>query len=241
MRFLIFLMLIFLLTTTGFSQNFRLSICDTSATGKPGDTIVLAGHVVNLTVDSLEIEMIRDTNELPANWTSSLCLLFCAAPFVNKLTGKVPPEDSLEYSIHFYTCPLEPGRGEAYVLFHEVGKTEFQGHLYYASTTNTAIDSDEPSGMKDFRLLGNYPNPFNNTTVITFYASEPFKSARLDVYNLNGQLLEMCSFDDFSPGMHQIKYQATQDMPSHIYFYRLVGEIAGGRACQAYGKFTLIK
>lgn len=73
----------------------------------------------------------------------------------------------------------------------------------------------KPDGFK----LYNYPNPFNERTVITFNLDEP-GFASLKVYNLRGQLLQTLVDGYRGPGIHSIAFDASR-FESGIYFYRL--------------------
>ncbi len=65
-------------------------------------------------------------------------------------------------------------------------------------------------------LQGNYPNPFNPDTTISFTVKEG-ESGRLKIYNVKGQVM----LDKlFLPGDHQFKWSA-DDVQSGIYFYTL--------------------
>ena len=68
-------------------------------------------------------------------------------------------------------------------------------------------------------LHQNYPNPFNPQTTIKW--SMPLSGiVSLEVYNLQGQLIEHL-FDGYKEvGMHEQEWDATA-FPSGIYFYRL--------------------
>ena len=76
-------------------------------------------------------------------------------------------------------------------------------------------------------LIGNYPNPFNPTTTISFsLTTENTESAELIIYNLKGQKLKTFSNlqIDKSPNQ-QITWNGTDEngksVSSGIYFYKL--------------------
>ncbi len=83
----------------------------------------------------------------------------------------------------------------------------------------------------DFLLLQNHPNPFNNTTNITYCIgndltpgqeenSSEFLRVHLAVYNLIGQEVETLVEKDQSLGRYSIHWDASQ-YPSGIYYSRL--------------------
>lgn len=61
------------------------------------------------------------------------------------------------------------------------------------------------------RLLGNYPNPFNPETTITFEvaASTP---ASLRIYNIQGQLIKKIFEENIAAGRHQMPWNGTNDL-----------------------------
>jgi len=71
-------------------------------------------------------------------------------------------------------------------------------------------------------LLGNYPNPFNPSTVIRFRVSEP-QWIRLRVYNTMGQVVHSWPRKLYSAGDHNVSFTA-QDLASGTYWLRLESE-----------------
>ncbi|MCP4633712.1 MAG: T9SS type A sorting domain-containing protein, partial [candidate division Zixibacteria bacterium] len=68
-------------------------------------------------------------------------------------------------------------------------------------------------------LIGNYPNPFNAMTNISFNLANSGE-VELSVYNLMGQTVEILINDQLEAGRHQINWNAS-DYSSGIYFYKL--------------------
>jgi hypothetical protein len=76
----------------------------------------------------------------------------------------------------------------------------------------------------NFALLGNYPNPFNPSTNISFALPEN-SSVSLKVYNIAGQLV--WNYEKYyEAGTHTITWNGTnlngESVSSGVYFYRLV-------------------
>jgi len=79
-------------------------------------------------------------------------------------------------------------------------------------------------------LIGNYPNPFNPTTTISFsLTAEDAKHAKLDIYNLKGQKIKKLEISPESVreklGINEVVWNGTdennQPVSSGIYFYKL--------------------
>ncbi len=68
-------------------------------------------------------------------------------------------------------------------------------------------------------LRGNYPNPFNPSTII-YYSIPDEMHVRLTVYNVLGQEVATLLNETVNAGNHQTTFDAT-DYPSGMYFYKL--------------------
>ena len=77
----------------------------------------------------------------------------------------------------------------------------------------------EESGPQEFRLLTNYPNPFNPSTTITYTLPEP-APVTLAVYSITGQKVVTLVDEAMGAGTHIVVFDGT-DSPSGLYFYRL--------------------
>lgn len=75
-------------------------------------------------------------------------------------------------------------------------------------------------------LIGNYPNPFNAATTISYELSEPGE-VKLEVYNLQGQLVETLVNSYQEVGRRSAVWDASR-VSSGIYFYKL----SAGDLCQ---------
>ncbi len=89
------------------------------------------------------------------------------------------------------------------------------------TAAKTAADSELPDG---YALSQNYPNPFNPTTRID-YTIPNSQHVKLDVYNLNGQLVTTLVDGVVNAGEHSVQWDATTEngnqVASGIYLYRL--------------------
>jgi len=101
--------------------------------------------------------------------------------------------------------------------------------LEVASETVTAIpgpgaEFDEVSMPLVTGLHGNYPNPFNPETVLSFsLAREGFVS--IDVYNVRGQKVRGLVSGVYGAGVHKVVWNGVSDngrsVGSGVYFYRM--------------------
>ncbi|MCL2063124.1 MAG: S8 family serine peptidase [Candidatus Cloacimonetes bacterium] len=71
-------------------------------------------------------------------------------------------------------------------------------------------------------LLGNYPNPFNPETKISFFIDEEkFNSANIEIFNIRGQRVETLSLSEGNIQNGYVVWLA-EGMSSGVYFYRLM-------------------
>lgn len=93
--------------------------------------------------------------------------------------------------------------------------------VLYGDTTITGIDEAKELPDK-FVLYQNYPNPFNPNTVISWQLVTGSK-VRLEIYNILGEKIKTLIDEYYSPGKYNISFNA-EELPSGIYFYRLITE-----------------
>jgi len=72
---------------------------------------------------------------------------------------------------------------------------------------------------KQFELIGNYPNPFNNSTVFKFYLPST-GNVTIDVYNVNGQRVATAYNGICNEGTNNVSF-TSDNLSSGIYIYRL--------------------
>ncbi len=93
---------------------------------------------------------------------------------------------------------------------------------------------------KTLKLLGNYPNPFNPTTKITFALPES-GDVVLSVYNLLGQSVAQFNMRNLSAGNHQKVFDAAS-LSSGVYLYSVSLKSNNGQLFKSQvGKMVLMK
>jgi hypothetical protein len=74
------------------------------------------------------------------------------------------------------------------------------------------------------KLIGNYPNPFNPTTTISYQLLEE-SEVELTIYNIKGQKVNQLVNNQLSAGQHSVvwngKDDADRSVSSGIYFYKM--------------------
>ena len=86
-------------------------------------------------------------------------------------------------------------------------------------TTVVAVDNDILIAER-FDLITAYPNPFNPSTKISFAIDSP-SEIQLDVYDVNGKLIDTILNEYYQTGLHAIDWDASE-YASGMYFIHLV-------------------
>jgi hypothetical protein len=107
-----------------------------------------------------------------------------------------------------------------------VDRPEFAAAMY----VTTGVD-EEP--VTAFRLHRNVPNPFNPTTTIRFELPRE-GVVRVEVYSLNGRLVEVIADAEYPTGEHEVTWSGRDadgnEVASGVYFCRMTcGEFEAGR------------
>jgi Ca-activated chloride channel family protein len=117
----------------------------------------------------------------------------------------------------------------------------------FSSDDDPDIDTEDDIQNVDvqspalFRLLGNYPNPFNPSTTIRFELKTPTgESFCLKIYNNRGQLIRVLYLEAQNPGIYSFHWDGLDAdsavMPSGVYFYT----VSSGKE-RHLGKMLLLK
>ena len=152
-----------------------------------------------------------------------------ASPWTN--FGRIGTSYSENINKHYrYEFVMEdPTEHDARVVFN-CGNSAVDLYIDNVSLCLKNTDSAEPdeSLISDFRLCGNYPNPFNPITVIP-YVLPTACDIVISIYDIKGNLVQQFRENDRSPGKHQLTVMA-DELSSGIYFYCL----------EAFGRDPLI-
>ncbi len=93
----------------------------------------------------------------------------------------------------------------------------------YIDTGSASDDPTVPTVVTE--LVGNYPNPFNPSTTISYTLAAKAQPVTLAIYNLKGQVVRTLVQGEISQGRHSVlwdgKDNAGQGVSSGIYFARL--------------------
>ena len=110
---------------------------------------------------------------------------------------------------------------EGWILGGGIGKS---GVILHTTSGGIATSiNQEPNDTPDY-LSQNYPNPFKEDTEIEFKLAKTSK-IKLDILNINGQLVRTLVNNILEPGSHQVHWDSRDEpgnqLPDGVYLYRL--------------------
>ena len=127
--------------------------------------------------------------------------------------------------------------GTAYFYYGVTHSTQYE---FYVTTVNRSgmesvpseifeiytVDAENPNSPTVTKLIGNYPNPFNPSTKITFSLSaDDAKNAKIEIYNVKGQKIKQLRITNNELGMNEVvwngKDNSGNSVSSGIYLYKL--------------------
>jgi len=107
------------------------------------------------------------------------------------------------------------------------GNDEYIIPFFWTSKRSWIFDvttdvTESNSNIEDFSLEQNYPNPFNPTTTIE-YSIAKASFVEIKIYDILGGEVASLVKENKAPGKHSVRFNAS-NLPSGIYFYRIVSE-----------------
>lgn len=110
-------------------------------------------------------------------------------------------------------------------------------HIYRIDDPGTSVGETRPDG--GLALRGNYPNPFNPSTVISF-SLDSMSEGSVVVYDTAGRRVRDLARGTFSPGVNAVTWDGTDgsgnNAASGVYLYAVT---AGGRS--VFGRMLLVR
>lgn len=110
--------------------------------------------------------------------------------------------------------------------------------ITYSDLKVTSVDHTNTVPL-EYSLKQNYPNPFNPSTKVSYNLPEQ-AVVRLTVYNLLGKEVKTLVNRSQHPGLYEYTFNAA-NLPSGVYFYKLVAVNPAGKETVQTKKMTLIK
>jgi len=193
--------------------------------GNIGEDMVFYIDVTNISGVSQTVFIVRTINDLPEDWSSSLCFDACFPPWL----------DSIATTPDFGSSPLDPGESRELSLHVTAVNNDSTAYFqlqagtfsnptdriivnFTATTIPVSVD-EENNAFNNYNLVQNYPNPFNPTTMINYNVGEP-GLVQLKVYNVLGVEVATLVNEQQYSGNYLIDFNAL-NLSSGVYFYSL--------------------
>ena len=122
------------------------------------------GTIRNLSSDTITIVVVRRVNELPNNWTSSICLdMICYNEAIDSVSTQIGQGDSTACGVLAWISGSGTGTVQLDIFDLYSDEHLFLDVNFYAGMVDISNDFINP---KQFLLFPAYPNPFNSFTTI---------------------------------------------------------------------------
>ncbi len=137
-----------------------------------------------------------------------------------------PLTDSYTINLMIYGNNGDEVRFVAYRSGQEIdflNKVEFEINANLGNDIEPVLFKTDPVPLT-FGLSQNYPNPFNPTTVISYQLVDN-SDVRIDVFNIQGQLVSTLVNEQLGVGYHQVQWDGTnlygEPVASGVYVYTI--------------------
>ncbi len=192
---------------------------DTIAYGLPGETVYVQAALKNPTAYPVNIEVKRMIENVPAGWSTAMCIDICYAPSVDYTTIQVPANSTQLFIMDFFTDPLLPGKGMAQIGFRNLQalNNKFSSRMY-ASTEQVSSAASTPGADL---LATVFPQPAKDIAWIKLPDGFSGKGALLQLFDLNGRVLRQLTVND------QVVALERGDLAAGLYTFQIDGLGAG--------------
>ena len=192
-----------------------------------------------LSSEEIEFELYLPAPEnLTATYTEPNLVLQWETPQERALTGyRIYQDDEFleEIGLTSYYIITNPEPGT--YAFHMTAIYDESYESIPSDTIEITVDNtstgNDLNQLNKSHLIGNYPNPFNPATMISFSISsqDEKKLTKLSIYNIKGQLVKNLVRSQIRAGNHNIRWNGRnnsgQKVSSGVYYYLL--QIGGKR------------
>lgn len=138
----------------------------------------------------------------------------------------IQPGEYEEILLTFDPDGLEAGQYYTEIVIYHNDPT--QDELIIPITMNLNFTNAESDLiLATNKLIGNYPNPFNPTTTISFeLATENAEDAEIIIYNLKGQKIKELEIKNLKLGINEVIWNGADNsgkpVSSGVYFYKFI-------------------
>ncbi len=131
------------------------------------------------------------------------------------------PDGGLYYRYDFDKSSIYMGNWAGYKIY--VG--DFSGNIMENNGNQLTGPVEPEENVAPFEFMGNYPNPCNPETNISFNINEDDTNVRVKIYNMKGQIVRNLINENFDKGSHSVKWLGKDEhdnqVGSGVYFYKI--------------------
>ena len=148
-----------------------------------------------------------DSDQSTANLSDARCLISFGPFTLHPSSG--PGSDTISA-----VFAIESGQNLSALRLHAERAT-----IIYFNGGQVAVEPPNETKAVQFRLLQNFPNPFNPATTIRFVLPQT-SNVRLSIVNTLGEEVENLVNQSMPMGVHAVVWDASR-APSGVYFFRI--------------------
>jgi len=168
-------------TATG--GSFTVTLTGQSVTGVVGSTVYGTAEIVNNTDMSVRVSVTRIIENLPNDWTSSMCITQCLDDAVSVDTVQVEANSTQSFSIDFHTGPL-PDTGQVRIGFRNTSDPTNQFAHWFQCITQEANAVSSPTT----RPYVMFPNPTDGQVRLSPAGGSTVPYS-FQVFDVNGRMV----------------------------------------------------
>lgn len=179
--------------------------------------------------------LVRTLNNLPENWTSSLCFESCFPSWLDSVvtngdfnSSPLAPNETREVALHVFPM-VNPGTGYVQMQAGTLRNPDERITVNFTAIVDPTSVNNNDHIITDYYLSQNYPNPFsakdkstaggNPYTKINF-GLEKSGNVEIILYNILGVKVATLYSGYKEAGIHSISFDGN-NLSSGIYFYTL--------------------
>jgi hypothetical protein len=190
-----------------------------------GADIAFYIDVTNISGVEQTVFIVRTINNLPVDWTSSMCFDVCFSPEVDTIfttsewgSSPLQPGETREMSLHVFPQNND-GMGEVQLKAGTLHNPTITITIDFNASVLPVSVNDEGQSPSTYSLEQNFPNPFNPSTKINYTLNQA-GFVQLKVYNILGvEVATLVNGYKYS-GDHSVDFNASK-LSSGVYLYQL--------------------
>ncbi len=226
--FIIFWVIFFsiILMQESYTQDLNVVVHDYTLSDTLNADMAFYVSVTNISITDQTIFLVRTSNILPQDWTSSLCFDLCFASFVDSIAsnpdfGSTPlaPNETREVSLHIFPV-TNLGTGTVQI---QIGTLRNPDERTTIDFTGNAVvtDVNDNNNLFSYSLNQNYPNPFNPSTNIVYSIPER-GNVSIKLYDVLGNEIADLLNEEKEAGEYSLQFNTQNyELSSGVYFYTM--------------------